>query len=561
MSHEAPSPLNNPIMTPALATTRHILRQHDKHLLPFLALLFLLNSLDRSNIGNAETAGFTRYAGLSPSDLNDSVTAFFVAFVALQPIGAALGKRVGVGRWVGSVMVGWGALTLLTAFVHTRAQLILLRVCIGALEAGFYPATVFYLGLFYTRYEFAQRLGMFYGQYAVAGAFGGLVSYVVFSIFPTEEGKDGGGGDGNVWHSYQVLFVLEGLFTAFVAVVTLLWLPTGPATAWWLSPAERTIAQKRVLADRLSDGAEEDAHYESDSSEDGEDEGSLGRSPTALAPRSRSRSSLAAAATSHPLLSKPPRPNSAAAGGGEASLPRVDVFAAFTDPKIWILLFLNILSALPATAFSIFLPLILQGLGHTPLASNALSIPPFLLGAVTLWVVTYLSDRARKRIPYILLGLSLNLVGLLLALLVPPDYLTARYLALCILLSGSFIASPLTVAWISGNIREPGKRAVALGINGWGNLAGVIAGQLFSPSYAPAYTRPLAVTAGCVLVSMLGYIAFWGALVRENKHRANAAGRGDARVGRLRGALWKWTGGKGAFVPAGEERRDADYGY
>jgi len=551
-------------MTAASATTRHILRQHDKHLLPFLALLFLLNSLDRSNIGNAETAGFTRYAGLSPSDLNDAVTAFFIAFVALQPVGAALGKRVGVGRWVGSVMIGWGVLTLLTAFVHTRAQLILLRMCIGALEAGFYPATVFYLGLFYTRFEFAQRLGMFYGQYAVAGAFGGLVSYVVFSIFPTEEEGDGAGDRGG-WHSYQVLFVLEGVFTAFVAVVTLLWLPTGPGTAWWLSPEERTIAQKRVLADRLSDGVEGEGSYDSvpfedeDEDED-EDEGSLGRSPTLLHHRSPSRPLSAAAATSHPLLSTPRRPSTATVGGGEPSLTRTDVFAAFTDPKIWILLSLNILSALPATAFSIFLPLILQGLGHTPLASNALSIPPFLLGAVTLWAVTYFSDRARQRIPYILLGLALNLIGLLSALLLPSDYLNTRYLALCILLSGSFIASPLTVAWISGNIREPGKRAVALGINGWGNLAGVIAGQLFSPRYAPAYTRPLAVTAGCVTVSMLGYIAFWGALVRENKRRAGTAGRGDMKAGRLREAMWRWTGGKGAFVLAGEERGDAVYG-
>ena len=53
------------------------------------------------------------------------------------------------------------------------------------LAAGFYPATVFYLSLFYTRYEFAQRLGMFYGQSAVAGAFGGLVSYFVFKLFPS----------------------------------------------------------------------------------------------------------------------------------------------------------------------------------------------------------------------------------------------------------------------------------------------------------------------------------------------------------------------------------------
>ena len=36
---------------------RRTLRKLDVILLPFLCMLFLLNSLDKSNIGNAETAG------------------------------------------------------------------------------------------------------------------------------------------------------------------------------------------------------------------------------------------------------------------------------------------------------------------------------------------------------------------------------------------------------------------------------------------------------------------------------------------------------------------------
>lgn len=116
------------------ATTSRILTRTDRYLLPFLALLFLLNSLDRSNIGNAESAGFTKHAGLEPRDINDAVSAFFVAFVALQPVGAALGKRVGAARWVGGVMMVWGLLTTLMAGVKTREGLLTLRAAIGALE-------------------------------------------------------------------------------------------------------------------------------------------------------------------------------------------------------------------------------------------------------------------------------------------------------------------------------------------------------------------------------------------------------------------------------------------
>lgn len=92
-------------MSPSHHLTRRIRRRTDLYLLPFLSLLFMLNSLDRSNVGNAETAGFTKHAGLQKRDLNDAVAAFFAVFVVLQPLGAALGKRVGVSKWVGGVMV------------------------------------------------------------------------------------------------------------------------------------------------------------------------------------------------------------------------------------------------------------------------------------------------------------------------------------------------------------------------------------------------------------------------------------------------------------------------
>ncbi len=155
------------------ALNRRVKTKLDWILLPFLALLFLLNSLDKSNVGNAETAGFTKDAGLEPNDLNTSMAFFFAFFVALQPVGAALGRKVGMRRWVPTCMTLWGFCTLMHMWISKKWQLILLRITIACLEAGFYPTTVSYLSLFYTRYEFGVRLGFFYGQTAVAGVLGG----------------------------------------------------------------------------------------------------------------------------------------------------------------------------------------------------------------------------------------------------------------------------------------------------------------------------------------------------------------------------------------------------
>jgi hypothetical protein len=65
---------------------------------------------------------------------------------------------------------------------------------------------------------------------------------------------------------------------------------------------------------------------------------------------------------------------------------------------------------------------------------------------------------------------------------------------------GSYVSAPLTAAWLSGNTPgmqfldhfilkggtniyiEPGKRSLVLGMNGFGNLAGIIGSELFQPS-------------------------------------------------------------------------------
>ncbi|KAL7270121.1 hypothetical protein RUND412_007179 [Rhizina undulata] len=527
----SPPPYNAMPPTRSSSTTR-IRRKTDLYLLPFLSLLFLLNSLDRSNVGNAETAGFTKHAGLQSKDLNDAVSAFFVTFVLLQPVGAALGKRVGVARWVGGVMIAWGILTGLNAFVRTRGQLITLRVMIGAFEAGFYPTTVFYLSLFYTRYEFAQRLGMFYGQYAVAGAFGGLVSYFVFRIFPNDpETEDRIIGDGakQGWHSYQILFLLESVLTIIVAAITFIWLPRGPGDAWWLDKAERRWAERRIQLDRagvdMSTLEEEEEIASSWEEEDPEHE--LGSSPDSDGRRKRrsyrqrvsSSLDLAFGEEAEGLIEPGSKNIHEVPKGGEPGLEWRDVIEAATDWKIYWILVVNILSSVPTMAFSIFLPLVIKGMGYNALSANLLTVPPFLCGAAVLWGMTWWSDKKRERIKFILLGLLINTFGLLLLTIIPAASYNLRYISLCILLAGTYIASPLTVAWISGNIPHTGKRAVTLGINGWGNLAGVISAELFAPRYAPDYEFSFRATLALVAISAVGYAGFGIALRRINGKR------------------------------------------
>ena len=90
-------------------------------------------------------------------------------------------------------------------------------------------------------------------------------------------------------------------------------------------------------------------------------------------------------------------------------------------------------------------------------------------------------------------------------------------------------------------------RTIVLGINGYGNLGGIIGSELFLSRYGPDYHYPLKVTAGLIAVSMLGYAAYGATLVVVNKWKARKL-RGMSveeiqaeKVGEKRYADKKWT--------------------
>jgi MFS family permease len=93
------------------------------------------------------------------------------------------------------IMFVWGIFTIAHAWTNSYGMLVSLRLVIGLFEAGFYPTACFYLSTFYTRYDLAIRIGLFYGMYAVAGAFSGAIAYGIFHL------------DGTL-HGWQYLFII-----------------------------------------------------------------------------------------------------------------------------------------------------------------------------------------------------------------------------------------------------------------------------------------------------------------------------------------------------------------
>ncbi|KAK5400791.1 hypothetical protein LTR06_011251 [Exophiala xenobiotica] len=125
---------------------RRLRRKIDYRLIPFFAGLYLLNYLDRSNIGNGKVLNqetgdsLLQKLHMTPHQYSIVITLFAIMYSAFDvPANWVLKRHIRPSYWLGFLCFAWGACTLGFAFLHSFAAAATLRVFIGIFEAGFYP--------------------------------------------------------------------------------------------------------------------------------------------------------------------------------------------------------------------------------------------------------------------------------------------------------------------------------------------------------------------------------------------------------------------------------------
>ncbi|KAF2214236.1 hypothetical protein CERZMDRAFT_110605 [Cercospora zeae-maydis SCOH1-5] len=220
------------------AAERKLLWKFDLNILPLLAMMYLFNSLDKSNLGNAKTAGLEKDLGFAGTNkYNILLSIFFVPYVLTAPFLGVLGKIYGPSRVLPCMMFTFGSMTLCVIAVHNWSGLMALRWFLGMAESAFFPLVIYYQTQFYRRGELARRLALFYAASNIAGAFGGLLAYGVFQI------------DGGSLPSWKYLFAIEGTLTIIGSFIAFIFLPYNAASARFLTPEEKKLAFYRIQVD------------------------------------------------------------------------------------------------------------------------------------------------------------------------------------------------------------------------------------------------------------------------------------------------------------------------
>jgi MFS transporter, ACS family, tartrate transporter len=220
-------------------------------LLPLLFLGYAIAYVDRINISLAalrmtkDLPGFTNevigFGGI-----------FFIGYFILEIPGTLLVERWSARKWICRIMVTWGFVAALTAFVKTPFQFYTVRFFLGLAEAGFFPGVIVYLTHWFPARDRGRALSWFFIATPVAQFVSPKLSYFLLRIGTTETSHGITVHYPPLWgmQGWQWMYIAWGIPAVILGFLVLYKLPDWPRDARWLKPDERDALEQELQREK-----------------------------------------------------------------------------------------------------------------------------------------------------------------------------------------------------------------------------------------------------------------------------------------------------------------------
>jgi ACS family tartrate transporter-like MFS transporter len=213
---------------------RQTIRKVAWRLMPLLMLGYFCAYLDRVNVGYAGLQ-MNKALAFSASVFGFGSGIFFWGYFLFEIPSNLILARVGARLWFTRILITWGIISALDAFVWNATSFYVIRFCLGLAEAGFYPGVVYFLTRWFPSYYRSRMM-----------AFVMLASVISLILGPIVSGQllelDGMGG----LAGWQWLFLIEGLPPIIMGIVIFFLLTDRPEEARWLDEEERAWLTERL---------------------------------------------------------------------------------------------------------------------------------------------------------------------------------------------------------------------------------------------------------------------------------------------------------------------------
>lgn len=465
---------------------RQIYRKLDLRIIPPFWLLYFLCSAVRANVGLAQTMNIPQghdlgtYLHLSRHQVSTGLALFYASYVVLEvPSNLAMSK-LSPPVWLARIVISVGIIGTAGVGMRNAAGFYVLRLLLGAVEAGMWPGMSFFLTLFYPPQRMAKRVGWYFTASQLSAAVVGLVS----AGFQKMDGDSGLVG-------FQWMFLLWGLVTLLVGFSLLWWLPDRPSIP---GESKQQVWWTRYLhnAPPALEGEDAILHYRD----------------------------LKQAYTN-------------------ASWNMHDLYAVLLDWRLWPLIIMYFGVVGVGNGVQSYGTVILSAINpsYSGIELSLLYAPIWICDLVGILTVTPISDHFhRHRALFFSIPTFLQIVGLLIATYSgdtnPAKW--ARYFGLLLVGFGLGPTVPITMTWTAEIFQhrhgEVGVAAASALVSGLGNLGSVVTNYaLFSGWPADARRTPVYVGSNWVMIGILfaSIAASWTLtlLIRVTDGRRDASDR------------------------------------
>ncbi|TFY81172.1 hypothetical protein EWM64_g2843 [Hericium alpestre] len=306
----------------------------------------------------------------------------------------------------------------------------------------FIPDLILYLSYFYTKNELPFRLSLFWMSSNVCSIVSSFISFGVLHM----RGVLGKAG-------WRWLFLVEGLITLSIGIATFFRMPPSPTQTrtWfrpkgWFTEREETICVSRVLRDDPSKG---DMH-------------------------------------------------------NREGLTIKRLWQACCDYDLWPLYILGLMFGIPPSPPSTYLTLSLRKLGFGTFETNLLTIPSTVVGILTMFGITWISERVNDR-SFVSMAEDIWTLPCLVALYcLPANPNQWIYFTVASILVSYPYTHPIQVGWCSRNSGSVASRTVNASLyNMFVQLSSVIASFIYRSDDAPRYLRGNRVLIAIACVNLL----------------------------------------------------------
>ncbi|MDI3298542.1 MAG: MFS transporter [Bacillota bacterium] len=200
-------------------------------IIPYVFLLYIVAYLDRVNVGFAGLE-MNKALGFDPAVFGLGSGIFFFGYFILEIPSTVIVERWSARRWIARILVSWGVVAVLMAFIRTPWQFYLVRFVLGLAEAGFFPGIILYLTHWFRQEEQARAVALFMSALAVSNIVG-----APFSGYLLQHVR---------WlglAGWQWVYILEGLPAVVLGIFNIWLMADRPADAPWLTEEEKRWLQ------------------------------------------------------------------------------------------------------------------------------------------------------------------------------------------------------------------------------------------------------------------------------------------------------------------------------